>query len=260
MQGQITADTTVVLTDGFDLMDPLPSRLLRLCMSDFAHYADGLGEGQCLLDSQRLLSSGFCGVLQALECQLEVKVVDAQHHFGATGIDEDNSVFVSKQLLLQLGLFNHEWVKLWRSGGLIQRLVSVIVVDQIQSPEPQKHQEDGFISSTLWFNMTGGEQVPRKSFTLKMKVDWKPTNTQLTCLHFWLSQLSDFQRMAPTVVVGSLCSESLSRSFAPPFASELHVQLVVSPQYEGLSSYENLLSEHFSTPRYMLTKGKVVRP
>lgn len=196
MQGQITADTTVVLTDGFDLMDPqdpLPSRPLRLCLSDFAHYADGLGEGQCLLDSQRLLTSGFCGVLQALECWLEVKVVDAQHHFGATGIDEDNSVFVSKQLLLQLGLFNHEWVKLWRSGGLIQRLVSVVVVDQIQSPETQKYQEDGFISSTLWFNMTEGEQVPRKNFTLKMKVDWKPTDTQLTCLPFWLCQLSTFR-------------------------------------------------------------------
>lgn len=192
MQGQLTADTTVVLTDGFDLMDPqdpLPSRPLRLCLSDFAHYADGLGEGRCLLDSQRLLSSGFRGVLQALECRLEVKVVDAQHHFGATGIDEDNSVFVSKQLLLQLGLFNHEWVKLWRSGGSIQRLVSVVVVDQIQGPETQKHQEDGFISSTLWFNMTEGEQVPRKSFTLKMKVDWKPTDT-FTCLHFWSSQLS----------------------------------------------------------------------
>ncbi|XP_029706469.1 peroxisome assembly factor 2 isoform X3 [Takifugu rubripes] len=236
MQGQITADTTVVLTDGFDLMDPqdpLPSRPLRLCMSDFAHYADGLGEGRCLLDSQRLLSSRFCGVLQALQCWLEVKVVDAQHHFGATGIDEDNSVFVSKQLLLQLGLFNHEWVKLWRSGGLIQRLVSVVVVDQIQSPETQKHQEDGFISSTLWFNMTEGEQVPRKSFTLKMK------------------------RLGPTVVVGSLCSQSLSRSFAPPFASELHVQLVVSPQYEGLSSYENLLSEHFSTPR-VVSQGDIL--
>lgn len=193
MQGQITADTTVVVTEGFDLMDPLPSRLLRLCMSDFAHYADGLGEGRCLLDSQRLLSSGFCGVLQALECQLEVKVVDAQHHFGATSIDEDNSLFVSKQLLLQLGLFNHEWVKLWRLGGLIQRLVSVVVIDQIQSPEAQKHQEEGFISSTLWFNMTEGEQAPRKSFTLKMKVVWKPTDTQLTCLHFWLSQLSAFR-------------------------------------------------------------------
>lgn len=193
MQGQITAETTVVLTDGFELMDPLPSRPLRLCTSDFAHYADGLGEGQCLQDSQRRLSSRFCGVLQALECQLEVKVVDAQHHFGATGIDEDNSVFVSKQLLLQLGLFNREWVKLWRSGGLIQRLVSVVVVDQTQSPETHNHQEDGFISSTLWFNMTEGEQAPRKSFTLKMKVDWKPTDTQLTCFHFWLSQLSAFR-------------------------------------------------------------------
>lgn len=66
--------------------------------------------------------------------------------------------------------------------------------------------------------------------------------------------------MAPTVVVGSLRSESLSRSFAPPFASELHIQLLVSPQYEGLSSYENLLSEHFNTPRYMLTTQRVVRP
>lgn len=200
MQGQITADTTVVLTDGFDLPDPLaplPCTPLRLCMSDFAHYADGLGGGRSLLDSWRLLSSGFCGILEALECQLEVKVMDVQHIFGTTGIDVDNSVFVSKQLLLQLGLFNHEWVKLWRSGALIQRLVSVVVKDQIQSPETKKHQEDGFISPTLWFNMTGGEQVPRKSFTLKMKVDWKHNDTHLTCLHFSLSQLSAVSEIGP---------------------------------------------------------------
>lgn len=174
-QGQITADTTVVLTDGVHLMEPValpaPGSVLRLCVSDFAHCAAGLGGGRSLLDSPRLLGSGLGGVLQALERRLEVKVVDAHRHVGATGVDVDNSVFVRSQLLLRLGLFNHEWVRLWRPGGSTQRLVSILVVDQIQSPAGENEQEEGFISPTLWFNMTQGEQLLKRSSTLKMKVD-----------------------------------------------------------------------------------------
>lgn len=173
-QGLITADTSLVLTDCWDSVDPpgpaTPCRPLRLCVSDFAHYADGLGGGRSLLDNRKLLGSGFSGVLQALECRLEVRVVDARRWFGGAAVDVDSCVFVSKQLLLRLGLFNQEWVKLWRPGGSRERLVSVLVLDPMLSPEPQKHQEDGFISATLWFNMTEGDQVPERSCTLRMKV------------------------------------------------------------------------------------------
>lgn len=172
-QGRITADTSVVVTDCWDWADPPgpapPSRPLRLCVSDFAHYADSLGGGRSLLDNRKLLGSGFCGVLQALECRLEVRVVDAGRRFGGTAVDVDSCVFVSKQLLLRLGLFNQEWVKLWRPGGSSrERPVSVLAVEP--GPEPQKNHEDGFISATLWFNMTDGDQVPERSCVLRMKV------------------------------------------------------------------------------------------
>uniref|UniRef100_H3CHK4 Peroxisomal ATPase PEX6 n=1 Tax=Tetraodon nigroviridis TaxID=99883 RepID=H3CHK4_TETNG len=44
----------------------------------------------------------------------------------------------------------------------------------------------------------------------------------------------------------------------PPFASELHVQPVVLPLYEGLRCYDNLLSQHFSTPSRLVLQGDIL--
>ncbi|XP_029283663.1 peroxisome assembly factor 2-like isoform X3 [Cottoperca gobio] len=255
-QGRITADTSLVLTDCWDSVDhpaaPPPCRPLRLCVSDFAHYADGLGGGRSLLDNRKLLGSGFSGVLQALECRVDVRVVDAQRWLGVKGqqgaaVDVDSCVFVSKQLLLRLGLFNQEWVKLSRPGASCrppaghtdvragdcrQRLVSVLVVDL--TPDLQNHDEVGFISATLWFNMTEGDVIPVNSCTLRMK-RWRPSPP------------------AP----GGHHSDSFCRSASPAFASELHIQPVVSPLYNNLSCYDNLLSEHFRTPR-LVSEGDVL--
>eukprot|EP00064_Thunnus_orientalis_P026180 superscaffoldBa00015671_g26667 len=171
-QGRITADTSLVLTDCY-----------------FAHYADSLGGGRSLLDSRKLLGSGFSGVLQALECRVDVRVVDARRWLGVKGqrgdaVDADGCVFVSKQLLLRLGLFNHEWVKLWRPGGASrppaghgdvrggvgrERLVSVVAVDLTLNPDLQLQDETGFISETLWFNLTEGEEVNMNGCSLRMK-------------------------------------------------------------------------------------------
>lgn len=191
-QGRITADTSLVLTDCWDLWEPpgpsAPSRpLATLFVSDFAHYADGLGGGSSLLDNRKLLGSGFSGVLQALECRVDVRVVDAQRWIGVKGqkdstIDVDSCVFVSKQLLLKLGLFNHEWVMASRPTGPSRpppqgpgggaapgevrvRPVSVVVVDS----SPDLSEEVGFISSTLWFNLSDGEAFPAGSSTLRIK-------------------------------------------------------------------------------------------
>ncbi|XP_070844214.1 peroxisomal ATPase PEX6 isoform X1 [Chaetodon trifascialis] len=258
MQGRITADTSLVLTDCLDSADPPgfvpPCRPLRLCVSDFAHYADGLGGGRSLLDSRKLLGSGFSGVLQALECRLDIRVVDTRRWLGVRGqqgaaVDVDSCVFVSKQLLLRLGLFNQEWVKLWRPAGTSRppagqtdirggvcrdRLVSVQVVDLTQSPDLQNHHEAGFISATLWFNMTEGDETPENSCTVRMK-RWTPSP------------------LAP----GGHCSESFCRSASPPFAGELHIQPVASPLYNSLGRYDDLLSEHFSTPR-LVSQGDIL--
>ncbi|XP_074485873.1 peroxisomal ATPase PEX6 isoform X1 [Sebastes fasciatus] len=257
-QGRITADTSLVLTDCWDSVDPPsappPCRPLRLCVSDFAHYADGLGGGRSLLDNRKLLGSGFSGVLQALECRVDVRVVDTQRWLGVKGqqgaaVDLDSCVFVSKQLLLRLGLFNQEWVKLSRPGASSrppaghtdvrggvcrQRLVSVVVVDLAQSPDLQNHDEVGFISATLWFNMTEGDMIPVNSCTMRMK-RWR----------------------ASPPAPGGRHSDSFCRSASPAFASELHIQPVVSPLYNNLSCYDNLLSEHFSMPR-LVSQGDIL--
>nr|XP_020514226.2 uncharacterized protein LOC110002893 [Labrus bergylta] len=249
-QGRITADTSLVLTDCCDWLDPpgsAPScRPLRLCVSDFAHYADGVEGGRSLLDNRKLLGSGFSGVLQALECRLDVCVVDARRRrLGADGVDVDSCVFVSKQLLLKLGLFNHEWLKLsTRGGGARERLVSVLVVDPMQSPDPQSPDpqspdpqspdEVGFISETLWFNMTRGDEIPETVCTLRMK-RWRSFPPES----------------------GGVRSDSFCRSASPLFASELHIQPVVSPLYNDLSCQDALLSEHFRTPR-LVSEGDVL--
>ncbi|XP_070778486.1 peroxisomal ATPase PEX6 [Enoplosus armatus] len=262
-QGRITAATSLVLTDCWDSEDPPgappPCRPLRLCVSDFAHYADGLGGGRSLLDNRKLLGSGFSGVLQALECRVDVRVVDTRRWLGVEGqqgaaVDVDSCVFLSKQLLLRLGLFNQEWVKLSRPAGSSrppagqtevrggvcrERLVSVLVVDLTLSPDlnlnlNQNHNEVGFISATLWFNMTDGEEIPVSSCTLRMK-RWRPSPP----------------------ASGGRHSDSFCRSASPAFASELHIQPVVSPLYNHLSCYDNLLSEHFRTPR-LVSQGDIL--
>ncbi|KAJ4944474.1 hypothetical protein JOQ06_013017 [Pogonophryne albipinna] len=236
--------------DPGQVMELLVLEPLRLCVSDFAHYADGLGGGLSLLDNRKLLGSGFSGVLQALECRLDVRVVDTQRWRGVKGqqvvaVDVDSCVFVSKQLLLRLGLFNQEWVKLSRPGGSCrtadvrgavcrQRLVSVLVLDPSLTPDLQNQEEVGFISATLWFNMTEGDVIPVSSCTLRMK-RWRPSPP------------------AP----GGPHSHSFCRSASPAFSSELHVQPVISPLYNSLSCYNTVLSEHFSTPR-LVSEGDIL--
>ncbi|XP_070684187.1 peroxisomal ATPase PEX6 isoform X2 [Pempheris klunzingeri] len=256
-QGRITADTSLVLTDCWDSADPPgpappPCRPLGLCVSDFAHYADGLGGGRSLLDNRKLLGSGFSGVLQALECRVDVRVADARRWAGVRGpggaaVDVDACVFVSKQLLLRLGLFNQEWVRLSRPGGGSrpptgqaevrgggERPASVVVVDFSQSPDLQNQDQVGLMSHTHWFNMTDGDEVPLDTHTLRMK-RWRPSP-------------------APP---GIRCSDTSCRSASPPIAGELHIQPVVSPLYNDLSCYDNLLSEHFGTPR-LVSAGDVL--
>lgn len=184
IQGRITADTSLVLTECWDSSELTVAscRPISLCISDFAHYADGLGNGRSLLNSRRLLDSGFSNVLRALECSVDVRVADTRQwaevgHQEAATLDADSSVFMSKRLLLRLGLFNREWVWLCRVGEahrpsteVRERLVTVVVGDSAESQEPQNQEDVGLISATLWFNLTDGEMVPVNKCTLRMKV------------------------------------------------------------------------------------------
>ncbi|XP_012708934.2 peroxisome assembly factor 2 isoform X1 [Fundulus heteroclitus] len=255
-QGRITASTSLVLTDCWDpVVDPpgppSPCRPLRLCVSDFAHYADGLAGSRSLLDGGRRPGPEL--PLEASERRLEVRVVDTQRWSGVKGragapVDVDGCVFMSKQLLLRLGLFNHEWLRLSRPAGGCrgpaeeadvrapprrERPVSAVVVDLTQSPELKLHQDVGLVSATLWFNVSEGEAAPLKSCTLRMK-RWKAAPADLS------------QRSA-----------SFCRSASLPFASELHIQPVVSPQHSHPGCPDSLLAEHFSTPR-VVSQGDIL--
>ncbi|KAK1805771.1 hypothetical protein P4O66_001952 [Electrophorus voltai] len=203
-QGVITVDTCIVVSDCRDLWQGVVSRPtnVSLYVSDFAHYANSLGSGGSLLSSKLLANSGFTGFLQALECRLDVRVVDfarlcRQVRFGAgarscTEVDVDGTVFVSKRLLLQLGLFNGEWVfsalgafvaKAKKSSStdvapspvdvgngrtskvLCQargeaRLAKIMAFEVDTLSDMDVGDDVGFISPVHWFNMSNGEPAP----------------------------------------------------------------------------------------------------
>lgn len=216
-QGMITVNTTVVVSDcrdifhGHGILDSADSSVthrpssVSLFVSDFAHYANNLGPGSSLLNNRLLFSSGFTEVLQALECRLDVQVTNDRAKlcrlakFGwkigrNTEVDMDSSIFVSKNLLLKLGLFNGEWVmaamgKIKRCSGAEEaqspsdnesgtkavakakgdsQLAKIVAF--IKSLDMDVSDNIGFISPVLWFNLSNGEAAPIASKSLKIKV------------------------------------------------------------------------------------------
>nr|XP_023686088.1 peroxisome biogenesis factor 6 isoform X2 [Paramormyrops kingsleyae] len=269
-QGVVTVSTSVVVADCRDLVhnpEPVPSAstgrvLSALFASDFAHYASSLDGRSSLLQKSQLMNSDFSVVLQALECRFEVRVVDIfslrkQGRLQAaeeqqSEIDVDGAIFVGKSLLLKLGLFNHEWVigsalspscdKTKLSPGRVEErpprkdaarsrasgghLASVVAADLGKSADLDLQENVAFVSPALWFNLSGGEPVPVSNRMVKIK-----------------------RCSEPAPEVGARLSESRSRSACPPYAKELHIQLVVSPQYDCNGLFDGILAEHFSTPR-----------
>uniref|UniRef100_A0A4W4HQQ4 Peroxisomal ATPase PEX6 n=2 Tax=Electrophorus electricus TaxID=8005 RepID=A0A4W4HQQ4_ELEEL len=269
-QGVITVDTCIVVSDCRDLWQGVVSRPTNVSfyVSDFAHYANSLGSGGSLLSSKLLANSGFTGFLQALECRLDVRVVDfarlcRQVIFGAgarscTEVDVDGTVFVSKRLLLQLGLFNGEWVfsalgafvaKAKKSSStdvapspvdvgngrtskvLCQargeaRLAKIMAFEVDTLSDMDVGDDVGFISPVHWFNMSNGEPAPVGSKAVKIK-RWNKTPVQ----------------------TGLKLSASACCSAAPSYAKELHLEVVISPDYISHGPFDNILFKHFSTPR-----------
>ncbi|XP_072516649.1 peroxisomal ATPase PEX6 [Salminus brasiliensis] len=279
-QGMITVHTAVVVSDCRDLppspavLDLPLNQLSRysyssLFVSDFAHYANSLGPGSSLLNNKLLLSNGLTGVLQALECRLDVKVVDSSWLYrkgtlnpGAeqdVKVDVDSTVFVSKNLLLRLGLFNGEWVvaslgpplgkakkpsrtELVPSPGGTEsestskaaakargdvHLVKMMVFDGDKLSEMEINDNVGFISPVQWFNLSKGEPAPVGNKAIKIK-RWNK---------------------APTQTQGMKLSASMCCSAVPLYAKELHIEAVVSPDYNSHGHFNSILFRHFSTPR-----------
>ncbi|XP_072319053.1 peroxisomal ATPase PEX6 isoform X2 [Eucyclogobius newberryi] len=225
-RGRVTPQTCVLMTDCSDWPDPLqtpppaPFQPISLCVSDFAVMSEGLN-GRSLLERRRLLEAGLNGVLQALECGVDVLVSPVLS--SRPPCASDHSLFLPKRLMLKLGLCDAQWVRLSSRGGARERLVSVAIADG---------QEEGLISTTLWFNLSEGEPLPVSATSLRVK------------------------RWLPECVPGR--SETLALSASPPFASQLHLQPVEAPLYDcSALNYDAVLTEFFTTPR-LVSVGDLV--
>uniref|UniRef100_A0AAY4A415 Peroxisomal ATPase PEX6 n=1 Tax=Denticeps clupeoides TaxID=299321 RepID=A0AAY4A415_9TELE len=269
-QGVVTVHTSVLVTCCGDLGQNLGEveQLSSSCMvvSDFAHYAHSLSVGSSLLHSKLMFNSEFTTFMEALECKIDVRVVDVVNLHRKGGImfrqgqeaalDFDSCLFVEKNLLRKIGLFNGEWVHVsaltshadrflancdqrqspeqGAKGAAIGRrnkhLMLVVVVDL---PDKDFHDQVGMISPVLWFNLSNGDPVPVGNMAIKIKRWSKP-----------LAE-SDFHK-----------SESFPRSASPPFTKELHVEVVRSPEYSCHGPFDRILFDYFTLPR-LVQKGAV---
>ncbi|XP_043916211.1 peroxisome biogenesis factor 6 [Protopterus annectens] len=287
LQGVLSVHTNVVVTDYREtpsyplaVSGDLPNYGLRslqpVYASDFAHCAISLSSSSsCLscvsaLDLQQPISHiNLRGFLQALECRVEVRVTNVagllnQNQINVHGelvtqlaLDIDSCLFVSKNTLLKLGLFNLEWVslaihtsslekvKLARTtsfqvsqhseeskeedvkGNLTSwRLAKIVVLEFPRGQDLDFPDHVGLVSSAFWFNISRAAPIPTMSRTLKLKrcYDCNPSMQKL-----------------------NKCSAS--QLSTPPAARELHIDVVVSPDYSVNSNYNRILVNHFKVPR-----------
>ncbi|XP_063059063.1 peroxisomal ATPase PEX6 [Engraulis encrasicolus] len=283
-QGVVTVNTSVVVADCQDIsscqtlnenLSHSSGHSTPLIASDFAHYANSLSSGDFLLGNASLVNSGFSGFVQALECRVDIKVVDIHSlcQQGAiifrndqeSSLDKDSTIFLSKNLLLKLGLFNGEWVMVSKLCATLDRNKSAVSLESTQSPDRSESKKAvkpkadqhiasvvvvdfakgsssaalsdtvGVISLVHWFNLTNGELLPRGSKSQVKLKRWNPHSSQPGC------QLS----------------ESSSRSASPQFAKELHIEAVRSPGFNLHSLSDALLHQYFTTPR-LLKQGSVI--
>ncbi|XP_057181332.1 peroxisomal ATPase PEX6 isoform X2 [Triplophysa rosa] len=275
-QGSITMNTSVLVSDcrdlpistGVDMTGKLSSS--SLFVSDFAQYANSLTSSSSLLSSKVMISSDFSTVIQALECRLDVRVLDVSRLYKPGGflcrllqidnLDVDSVIFVNKSLLLKLGVFNGEWVVVFLPSDKVKsylkspatqgpdleecvnpskrrscvHLVKIEAFDTVRHSDLDVNDNIGYISPLQWFNLSGGMPVPVGNTTIKIKR--------------WNKVLSP---AAPQI------SASACRSAAPPYAKELHIEAVISPEYNCHGVFENLLHKHFSTAR-LVQQGHVL--
>ncbi|MGH0160970.1 UNVERIFIED_CONTAM: hypothetical protein FKN15_057770 [Acipenser sinensis] len=277
MQGVITVNTRVVVADFREIAQNHAAlegsnhghRVLQsLYVSDFAHYVNSLSGGSSLLDRRKFLSADLSSCLQALECRFDIRVVDISSLVKQGKIklkeergparDLDTCLLLSKNALLKLGLFNQEWVsvsalnvpsdktrtvnrnerlqELGRSDDKTDHddaeknrcghLASVVVADFIRSTDPDLPDSVGLVSPSLWFNLSKGAPVPITSRVVKLKRCYEQKSHKDT---------------QP--------KESKSCTATPLYAKELHVEVITSPAYSSSGVFDNILYEHFSTPR-----------
>ncbi|XP_075605638.1 peroxisome biogenesis factor 6 isoform X2 [Balearica regulorum gibbericeps] len=141
-------------------------------------------------------------------------------------------VWVSRRGLLALGLFQGEWVRVGAEGAAREHLAALLA-----RPPPWEYPRaarrgpaDGaaLLAPALAFNL-GCDPVAAAHLCLRR-----------------------YERSGAADGKGSRSVLSV-----PPFAKELHLEIVCSPAYSARGGYDRILYKHFETPR-LVQKGDIL--
>ncbi|XP_068088715.1 peroxisome biogenesis factor 6 [Hyperolius riggenbachi] len=148
-------------------------------------------------------------------------------------LDRAAALWVSKNQLRDLGLYHREWV--WLSvperGGGRQHL-AIIVVAELWLGNPHKYSN---LLSSPWVSGRGappGTALISATLSFNMASGSGP-----------ITEVS-IERFSTELTQGSR-----STLADPPFAQEVYIDIVRSPNYSSEASYQQALYQHFRTPR-----------
>ncbi|XP_074204848.1 peroxisome biogenesis factor 6 isoform X1 [Camelus bactrianus] len=159
---------------------------------------------------------------------------------GGTG----DSLGVSRSCLRTLGLFQGEWVWVTRAGETSNTSLPHLATVQVLEPRWDLSERLGPSSGQLGEPLADGLALVPATLAFNLGCD----------------PLEVGELRIQRYVEGSSTSEdkgSCSVLPGPPFAKELHIEIVSSPHYSTHGNYDHVLYRHFQTPR-AVQKGDVL--
>ncbi|KAB1261923.1 Peroxisome assembly factor 2 [Camelus dromedarius] len=151
---------------------------------------------------------------------------------GGTG----DSLGVSRSCLRTLGLFQGEWVWVTRAGETSNTSLPHLATVQVLEPRWDLSERLGPSSGQLGEPLADGLALVPATLAFNLGCD----------------PLEVGELRIQRYVEGSSTSEdkgSCSVLPGPPFAKELHIEIVSSPHYSTHGNYDHVLYRHFQTPR-----------
>ncbi|XP_043531544.1 peroxisome assembly factor 2-like [Chiloscyllium plagiosum] len=289
LQGVLSVNTSLVLTE-FREASQLPCSELQpvrhlqpLCVSDFAHYTSGVWGAGFGMEHGKPLDSDIMTFLRALECRLEVTVVDVpallnnrrlRPHTVAgqnSSLDADNLLVLTKPALQRLGLFNREWVLISLLEPTMEREQRAVRAE----PEAEQPDQTGepYSSPSLMGGSSDRWLRGRLASVVVVEVTNSAhlelaENTAAISHTLWFnisngapmpiaSRTLKIKRFYQPAAGSKQLKDSRSTLSIPPLANELHVKVIFSPTYNARAVYDGLLFEHFKTPR-LIHSGDVL--
>ncbi|KAM9272899.1 peroxisome biogenesis factor 6 [Cariama cristata] len=149
---------------------------------------------------------------------------------GASGGGAE--VWVSRRGLLALGLFQGEWVRVGAEGATREHLAALLA-----RPPPWEYPR------AARRGPVDGSALLAPALAFNLGCD----PAAATHLYLWR-----YERSGTTDGRGSRSVLSV-----PPFAKELHLEIVCSPAYSARGGYDRVLYRHFETPR-LVQEGDIL--